>query len=127
MTDPIERLDALNAIEKFRKGVFHSENLRLDNKHDWEAAYTMHKLYDSVYRIPKAKALTAHQKVKYHPWSGEYHTCSNCGKLVPFIDWCQDYCSGCGAKFRNSYRWCRKGNNNEQEVGEEKEGGDDED
>ena len=110
MIDPIERLEALDAITEFRNGIFHDENLRRDNEHDWEAAYTMGKLYDTVYKIPRAKEKTGYQKVRHvKGWGEEIHLCSNCKKLVPFIDWCQPYCSGCGVRFRNHTKWQAKG------------------
>lgn len=109
MIDPIERLEALDAITAFRNGIFHDENLRRDNEHDWEAAYTMGKLYDAVYRLPKAKDKVGFQKVRHvKGWGEDVHLCSNCGKIVPFIDWCQPYCSGCGIRFRNSTKWQSK-------------------
>ena len=109
MKDPIERFEALKEITDFRNGIFHDENLRRDNKHDWEAAYTLGKLYDRVYRLPKAKEAIGYQKVvRAEGWAETLHLCSKCGKIVPFIDWCQPYCSGCGVRFRNYTKWQAK-------------------
>lgn len=108
MKDPIERLDALDAITAFRVGIFHDKNLTADNTRDWDAAYCMQNLYDAVYKLPAAMPKEGVQEVKQVPLTGEMHTCSECGKIVPFIDWCQPYCSGCGVRFRNYQTWCAK-------------------
>lgn len=109
MTDPIERADVLETLTEFRNGIFHDENLRRDNEHDWEAAYTLGKLHDSLYRLPRAAPKTANQIVhRADGWGEDYHTCSKCKKLVPFVDWCQPYCAGCGARFNNYRKWCAK-------------------
>lgn len=108
MKDPVERLDALDAITAFRRGIFHEKNLTADNARDWDAAYCMQELYDAVYKLPAAMPREGRQEVKQVPWSGEMHTCSECGKIVPFIDWCQPYCSGCGVRFTNYQEWCAK-------------------
>ena len=110
MIDPIERADVLAELAEFRHGIFHDKNLTSDNKHDWDAAYCMEKLHDALYRLPQAEPQLANQIVKRYPWCGEVHHCSKCKKIVPFIDWCQPYCSGCGARFRNYHKWCRKDN-----------------
>ena len=34
--------------------------------------------------------------------------CSKCKKIIPYIDWCQPYCSGCGAMLQNYKKWCSK-------------------
>lgn len=118
MIDPIERTDALKEISEFRNGIFHDENLRRDNKHDWEAAYTMGKLHDAIYKLPRAMPTAATQIEKeFKGWGEAMHICSNCGKIVPFIDWCQPYCSGCGALFDNWQNYCAE--DPELEEGEE--------
>ena len=102
MIDPIERKDVLDTLTEFRNGIFHDENLRRDNEHDWEAAYTLGRLHDSLYRLPRAKEKTAEQLVEHiKGWGEMTHICSECKKIVPFIDWCQPYCSGCGTLFTN--------------------------
>jgi hypothetical protein len=108
MSDTVERLDVLKVVEEFREGIFHDENLTKDNEHDWEAAYCMQKLYYKLCRLPKSPHEIATQIVKRFPWEGEYHTYSKCKKIVPFIDWCQPFCSGCGAEFKNYRRWVAK-------------------
>ena len=116
MRDPIERSDALDAVEKFRRGIFHDQNLTKDNEHDWEAAYCMEKLHSDMCRIPRAMPRIGEQIVSKNTWSGEMHVCSICRKIVPYIDWCQPYCSGCGAFFSNYQNWCA-----EEKTGDEEE------
>lgn len=109
MTDPIERRDVLDTVTEFRNGIFHEKNLTRDNEHDWEAAYEMHTLYDRLYKLPRAKDPIGYQRViPVKGWSEEVHICSKCKKIVPFIDWCQPFCSGCGVRFRNYHKWVAK-------------------
>lgn len=117
MIDPVERLDVLSTLTEFRNGIFHDKNLTRDNEHDWEAAYEMGTLHDRLYKLPRAKPVTAyHQIHEVKGWGEEFHVCSNCGGIIPFIDWCQPYHSKCGAFLEDYVDYCR-----EEEEGEEDE------
>ena len=127
MADLISRKLALKEVNDFRNGIFHDENLTKDNKHDWEAAYCMGKLYDNIYSIPRSN----NGEVDYcddeatqivediEGWGGQTHTCSCCKKIIPFIDWCQPFCSGCGSHFDNYKEFCA---DDKEEEGKENEG-----
>ena len=109
MIDPIERRDVLDTLNEFRNGIFHEKNLTRDNKHDWEAAYEMGKLHDRLYKLPRAHPNMAYQITReYEGWSELMHICSFCGKIIPYIDWCQPYCSGCGSLFEDYMDYCAK-------------------
>lgn len=117
MSDLIKRKDVLDAIEDFRHGIYNG-NMNTDkDKESWYRAYKLAGLYDAVYKIPPIEEpkpsddsdyLEATQEVHLHNWAGEIHVCSECGKIVPFIDWGQPYCSGCGSRFTNYEEFCRK-------------------
>ena len=120
MVDPVERKDVLDTLTEFRNGIFHDKNLTRDNKHDWEAAYEMHTLHDRLYRLPRAVPKTAYHKItKAEGWGEDFHICSECDKIIPFIDHCQPYCSGCGAYFEDWMDYCRKENEDADSNSEE--------
>lgn len=125
MSDLIKKEDVLAAIEEFREETFSEDKKKKWEKtgnydHEaWNKAYKMGDLYSKVYRItsvsreeepvPKAgRRKTAIQIVQFSGWAGEVHVCSKCGKIVPFIDWCQPFCAGCGCRFKNYEDFCRK-------------------
>ncbi len=111
MNDPIERQDVIDTLTEFRNGIFHDKNLTRDNKHNWEAAYEMHTLHDRLIRLPRAKENTGRQIVKkVKGWSEQTHICSKCKKMIPYVDWCQPYCSGCGVRFTNHQKFQAKQN-----------------
>ena len=95
MKDTVNRQDVLDEIEKYRSD-FHKENMRRDRKHDWDSRYPLEKLAAGIENLPASVPAAGRQIVKRAPWTGEYHVCSECGKLIPYIDWCEPYCSGCG-------------------------------
>lgn len=121
MRDLINRADALRAIDDYRAVLYSKEgserarcNRKDFNENAWQAAYKMQKLYDAVYKLIPVKqdafaeqGGTARQVVDLLQWAGETHTCSSCGKIVPFVDWGQPYCSGCGAFFENYAGFCK--------------------
>ena len=127
MIDPIERKDVLDTLAEFRNGIFHDKNLTRDNEHDWEAAYEMHTLHDRLYRLPRAQTKTGEQiEHKVKGWGEQMHICSECGKIVPFIDWCQPYCSGCGVLFTNYTDYqAKEPAEDDDEEGEDEEDRDD--
>lgn len=109
MVDPVERRAVLDTLTEFRNGIFHDKNLTRDNEHDWEAAYEMHTLHDRLYRLPRAMPNLAYHVVhEFDGWGEEFHLCSKCEKIIPFIDWCQPFCSGCGAQFEDWKDYCQK-------------------
>jgi len=111
MSDFISREDALNVISDFQFETYgkNDKELTKENQNRWFKAHGMQKLYDRIYQIPcSLKEPEARQVVKQVKWFGETHLCSKCKKIVPFIDWCQPYCSGCGARFKNYTKWVAK-------------------
>ena len=97
--DRINRIDALCEIERFRQGIYCSKEQNDEN--DWGAAYSLQALYVRVKRPPRSTPSCGKQLIRHSKLIGKYHVCSECGKLIPYIDWSQPYCSGCGCLFSN--------------------------
>ena len=106
MNDLIKRFDAVKVISDFQFEVYGKHG---EDANDWYKSYGMKNLHDKIYKIPSvSKNEFAREIVGHSEWDGEYHTCSKCKKIIPYIDWCQPYCSGCGAMLQNYKKWCSK-------------------
>lgn len=125
MSDLLKKEDVLLAIQEFLDelaGKDSQEKFRKTGEFDedaWRKAYKVKDLYSKIYRLPPVekdeekitkagRRKTAFQIVHLNGWIGEEHTCSKCGKLVPFVEWGEPFCSGCGSKFSNYTDFCRQ-------------------